>query len=396
MARHREVTRRPEVVRALATAGVVLGVALLGLIAASGVRAFLAYQSVEREPFAQASAVREKISTMTPEQRESLRSQERDAELADLALQEDQQRFAAQFEADLQAGIAATRADLEPSDPFDLPTASSPALPDSLFASYLLVGSEGPRADSIIFVLLPSDGSSPIMTSLPRDLYVKNPCTDQYSRLNSGLGGCRGFAGGAELLSLMVQGFTGIEVDHFVRIGFGGFADVIDALGGVDICVDNAVRDWHTGVLPGTVALDISAGCSHVGGDQALAWVRTRHTEELVDGEWRPVPGASDLTREQHQQEMLFKAADRIASLGSLSAFSNVASSVAGVIHLDSRFAFGDAVSLAWSFRGVSSSSVRRVHVSVDDYITKQGAWVLIPTSTFNELLAKVYPAAAR
>lgn len=378
MARHRETIKRPEVVRALTTAGVVLGVALLGLIAASGVRAFLAYQSVEREPFAQAAEVRQEIAGMTEQQRTEIRQEISAGQPVPL------------LDRDLMAIEAARRNGREPYiTPLDIPEATSPALPDSMFASYLLVGQEGPRADSMIYILLPSDGSAPIMTSLPRDLYVNNPCTDDYARLNTGLGGCKGFAGGAELLSLMVQGFTGIEVDHFARIDFGGFSNVIDALGGVDICVDNPVRDWRA-------QLDLPAGCSHVGGDQALAWVRTRHTEELVDGEWRPVPGASDLTREQHQQEMLFKVADRIASLGSLSAFSNVASSVAGVIHLDSRFAFGDAVSLAWSFRGVSSSSVRRVHVSVDDYITNQGAWVLIPTSTFNELLAKVYPAAKR
>jgi len=164
---------------------------------------------------------------------------------------------------------------------------------------------------------------------------------------------------------------------------------VIDALGGVDVCVDNPVRDWRA-------QLDLPAGCSHVGGDQALAWMRTRHTEEFVDGEWRPVAGASDLTREQHQQDMLFKVAGRLASFGSLGAFSNAASTVAGVIHLDSRFAFGDAVSLAWSFRGISSSQVPRVHVSVKNYITSQGAWVLLPTATFNEALAKVYPTAKR
>jgi anionic cell wall polymer biosynthesis LytR-Cps2A-Psr (LCP) family protein len=187
----------------------------------------------------------------------------------------------------------------------------------------------------------------------------------------------------------MVQDYTGIEVDHFARIDFSGFADIINALGGVDVCVDNPVRDAKA-------QLDLPAGCTHVNGDQALAWVRTRHTEEYVDGEWRPVAGASDLTREQHQQEMLFKIADRMASFGSLSAFSSVANKVASVVHLDSRFAFGDAVSLAWNFRGITASQVRRVHISVKDYVTSTGAWVLLPTNTFNAELAKVYPAAAR
>ncbi|HDL49448.1 MAG TPA: hypothetical protein ENH33_05760, partial [Actinobacteria bacterium] len=289
MGRHRAWTRRPEVVRALLMAAIVLGVALLGFIAASGVRAFQAYRSVEREPFAQAAKVRQGIARMTDEQRSEVRQEASAGQPVPL------------FDRDLMAIETARRNGRQPYFvPLNIPEATSPALPDSMFASYLLVGQEGPRADSMILILLPSDGSSPIMTSLPRDLYVKNPCTDEYARLNTGLGGCKGFAGGAELLSLMVQDYTGIEVDHFVRVDFGGFADVIDALGGVEICVDNPVRDWRA-------QLDLPAGCSHVGGDQALAWVRTRHTEEYVDGVWRPVPGASDFTRERHQQEMLFK-----------------------------------------------------------------------------------------
>ncbi|NIA25268.1 MAG: hypothetical protein GWP04_06830 [Gammaproteobacteria bacterium] len=383
MARHRIPTKRPEVVRALLAAAIVLGVVLLGFIAASGVRAFQAYRSIEREPFAEAAEVRQGIAQMTDEQRAEIRQ-----EIS--AGQEEAGQSIPLLDRDLLAIVTAQRNGRQPYFiPFNVPEATSPALPDSMFASYLLVGQEGPRADSMIFVLLPSDGSSPIMTSLPRDLYVKNPCTDEYARLNTGLGGCRGFAGGAELLSLMVQDYTGIEVDHFARIDFGGFAAVIDALGGVDLCVDNPVRDWRS-------ELDLPAGCSHIGGDQALAWVRTRHTEEYVDGEWQPMRGVSDFTRERHQQEMLFKVADRLASFGSLSAFSDVANQIAGVIHLDSRFAFGDAVSLAWSFRGISSSQVKRVRVSVEDHITDRGAWVLLPTAMFNEALAKVYPAAKR
>jgi LCP family protein required for cell wall assembly len=378
MGKHRDELKRPEVVRAFVAIAVVVGVAVLGFLAASGVRAYQAYHSVEREEFASASEVRSKIAGRTPEQiaaavaAASLDFQPPllDKDLLTLVVAERNQR---------QATIV----------PFELPTATSPALPDGMFASYLLVGQEGPRADAMLFILLPSDGSAPIIASLPRDLYVNNPCIDDYARLNTGLGGCKGVAGGAELLALMVQDYTGIEVDHFARIDFSGFADIINALGGVDICVDNPVRDAKA-------QLDLPAGCTHVNGDQALAWVRTRHTEEYVDGEWRPVAGASDLTREQHQQEMLFKIADRMASLGSLSAFSSVAGKVASVVHLDSRFAFGDAVSLAWSFRGITASDVRRVHISVKDYVTSAGAWVLLPTNTFNAELAKVYPAAAR
>jgi LCP family protein required for cell wall assembly len=378
MGKHRDAVKRPEVVRALITVGVVVAVAALGFVAATGVRALQAYRSIERESYASASEVRAQIDNRTQEQKtEALQEAARDAQPPLL-------------DKDLLALVVAERNNRVPViTPFELPEATSPVLPDGMFASYLLVGQEGPRADAMLLILLPSDGSAPIIVSLPRDLYVNNPCIDDYARLNTGLGGCKGVAGGAELLALMVKDYTGIEVDHFARIDFSGFADIIDALGGVDVCVDNPVRDAKA-------QLDLPAGCTHVNGTQALAWVRTRHTEEYVDGEWQRVPGASDLTREQHQQEMLFKIAGRLASFSSLSAFSSVANQVASVVHLDSHFAFGDAVSLAWSFRGITASQVRTVHISVENYVTPAGAWVLLPKETFNAELAKVYPAAAR
>jgi hypothetical protein len=73
-----------------------------------------------------------------------------------------------------------------------------------------------------------------------------------------------------------------------------------------------------------------------------------------------------------------------------------VATSLAGTVALDSGFSFGDAVSLAWQFRGTDASDVKRISIPVRDYVTSAGAYVLVPTATFNEALAKVYPAATR
>lgn len=365
-------------VRALVIAGVFLVIAVLGYVTSIGVQALQAYRSVEREPFASAAEVRQRILnnvTTTSTTTASQTTVETAPPLIDV---------------DVLAGVVADRNERGPIEPpFSIPDAASPPLPDDMFTSYLLVGQEGYRADAMLFVLLPSDGSSPIIASLPRDLYVMNPCKNQYARLNTGLGGCKGVAGGAELLSLMVYDYTGIEVDHFARIDFSGFVSVIDALGGIDVCVETPLRDSQS-------KLDLPAGCSHLDGTMALAWVRSRHTERFVDGAWEHVPGASDFSRQRREQELLFKVAKQLTSYSSLSAFSSVAQQVAGVIHLDAHFAFGDAVKLAWRFRGISQSQVNTVKVSVDNYRTPNGALVLAPTATFNSDLAKVYPKAAR
>jgi LCP family protein required for cell wall assembly len=364
---------------------VFFGVAGVLLVAISGWRAWSAYQDIQRVPFEDSASAAEVLSTIPDSEVEDLRAAEDAAEEA--ARLAEQLELEAELLAELEAqrrGVTRSTVEIE------IPFVTSPELPDDMFASYLLVGVEGGfRADAIIYLLQPSNGSAPIMMSLPRDLYLRNPCTQRYTRINAGLGGCAGYAGGAELLSLMVKDFTGIEVDHFARVDFSGFERVINALGGVEICVENSVRDDKS-------FLDLPAGCSRAGGDQALAWVRSRRTEEFVDGEWRRVPGVSDFTRQQKQQDMLFKIAGRMNSFASFASFSDVASSLASTVALDAGFSFGDAVSLAWQFRGVDASGVNRISIPVRDYVTGEGAYVLVPTAPFNESLARVYPAAAR
>jgi hypothetical protein len=93
---------------------------------------------------------------------------------------------------------------------------------------------------------------------------------------------------------------------------------------------------------------------------------------------------------------MLFKIAGKLNSFASFTSFSEVAQSLADTVTLDEEFSFGDAVSLAWSLRGLQASDVLRVNVAVRDYVTSGGAWVLLPTTTYNERLSLYYPAAAR
>ena len=189
------------------------------------------------------------------------------------------------------------------------PAAISPALPDDMFEAYLGVGSDasGVLADAIVLALAPTDGSAPILVSIPRDLYVRNPCHEGWSRVNAGLGGCEGFASGTELIALMVQGYTGIEVDHVARVTFDGFASVVNALGGVTVCTDNPARDPRSG-------LDLPGGCVVADGYTSLAWVRSRHTEQLIDGTWQVVAG-SDFNRQSRQQDVLFQLAGKIGLL---------------------------------------------------------------------------------
>lgn len=222
------------------------------------------------------------------------------------------------------------------------------------YDTYMVVGSDigDYRADVIILVMLPSDGSAPIMVSLPRDLYLPNRCAEGYTRLNANFNGCGDEINGATLLSGAVADFTGVEVDHFALFTFDGFEEIIDEVGGVEICVDHAVRDRKA-------FLDLPAGCTDATGAQALAWVRSRSTLEYVDGLWRTMEGVSDLTRNERQQDVILSMLQTASQFDSPQELAGVVRSVGNAFTLDNQLRLTDAVSLAWD---LSRTQARRHH----------------------------------
>ena len=267
--------------------------------------------------------------------------------------------------------------------------AVSPLLPDEMFTSVLLIGADasGALADSIILILLPSDGSVPLLASIPRDLYVENPCKRFDTKINANLGGCKGVASGPEQLSIAVEKFTGVRVDHFARINFGGFANVVDWMGGVTICVKAPTRDVHSG-------LDIPAGCTQADGATALAWARSRHTEQLVGGTWTPI-AASDFTRQRHQQDMLFQLGKKLASYSSVASLGTALQNLSSAVRIDDGWSIVDIASLAYRYRSLDPDQIIRLSIPTADYRTRYGEQVLLPTAKFNTVLADAYPPAA-
>jgi LCP family protein required for cell wall assembly len=270
-------------------------------------------------------------------------------------------------------------------DPYELnPHAFGEPIDDEVFESYLLVGTDasGFLADTIILALQPSSGGNPIMVSLPRDLYLWNICKNNFTRLNAGLGGCKGSASGMEMLAIMVEDYTGIPIDHVAKVSFSGFASVVNAIGGTTICVDYPTRDIKA-------QLDIPAGCQWANGATTLAWVRSRHTEQLRGEEWVQVAG-SDYARQKRQQDVLFQLAGRAANFSSPASLSSKVSAISSAIRLDSSWSLGSAVSVAWKYRGISKNSVSRFSISAEGYRTPHGAAVLLPTESFVSSLETV------
>ncbi|WP_433592377.1 LCP family protein [Nocardia sp. CA-145437] len=123
---------------------------------------------------------------------------------------------------------------------------------------------EGERTDTVILVHIPKSGR-PTLVSLPRDSYVNIPGVGK-DKLNAAFS-----VGGAKLLARTVEGATGVHIDHYVQIGFGGFANIVDAVGGIDMCLDEPMKDPLAGI-------DLPAGCQTLSGPNALGFVRSRAT----------------------------------------------------------------------------------------------------------------------
>ena len=265
-----------------------------------------------------------------------------------------------------------------------------PPVPDAKHGVFLAVGTEnqlgGLRADAILLFMLPEGGGQPLLVSLPRDLYVKSPCTQKFNRINVNLNGCREVGvTGPELLAIAVEDSTGLRVDHVTLFDFEGFQDVIDEVDGIEICVTNAVRDSKA-------ELRLNAGCSIVGGEQALAWVRSRSTLELVDGQWRSMRGVSDLTRNERQQDVILQLLTKMGDFSSLGQLTDTIESLAHAFTVDEGLSLKEAAEVAWSLRGLDPALIARIKIPVRNYTTPRGAQVLLPTMTFTELLAEIYP----
>ncbi len=267
-------------------------------------------------------------------------------------------------------------------EPYSNPHVVSPPVADEVFDTVLLIGEDasGKLADTIIMVLLPTDDSPPAMVSIPRDLYIPNPCTRDYRRVNANLWGCGEGVSGPELLAVTVEDFTGVASDHYVRVNFAGFVEVVDNLGGIEICLDHPTRDENAGLEVG------ESGCILADGTTSLAYARSRKARQLVDGQWERA-WDSDFTRQVHQRELLLGLADRLTDSSLLDLVTSF-QSLSHAFRLDKGWSVTEAVGKAWRYRDLDLSEVRQLTIPVDGYETPSGEWVVVPSRPFSDVLA--------
>jgi LCP family protein required for cell wall assembly len=155
----------------------------------------------------------------------------------------------------------------------------------------------GERSDTMLLVHVSRDHDSVSVVSLPRDSYVTIP-----GHRSNGSEGAKGTRvpsrpgkltwayqfGGPDLTVSTIKQATGVSIDHYVEVNFYGFVRMVDAIGGVDVCTEQAVDDKKSG-------LRLPAGKSHVDGLKALAFARARYS----------LTGGSDLGRIDRQQQFM-------------------------------------------------------------------------------------------
>ena len=148
-------------------------------------------------------------------------------------------------------------------------------------------------SDTILVLHIPANGERPTLVSIPRDSYVPIP-----GHGNNKINAAYAF-GGAQLLVRTVQDITGLHIDHYMGIGYVGLVDVVNALGGVRLCLPGPVVDAKAGI-------HLAKGCQTLNGKEALGFVRTRQF------------ALGDLQRVQDQRILLKAILSKLTSFGTL------------------------------------------------------------------------------
>lgn len=203
----------------------------------------------------------------------------------------------------------------------------------------------GERADTVILVHLSPERPDAIMISFPRDLLVTIPGHGD-GRLNSALA-----LGGPDLLVETIEGYSGIQIDHYVQVNIAGFLEVVDVLGGVEICLEEPLQDRYAGA-------DIPAGCGVLGGPEAAAFVRARKSDPR-----------GDLGRIERQQTFIRAAMREVVSAGTLVnplRVKRLIDAVAASVVTDDGLGTSRMFRVAWSLKGLEPDDVESVTVPAE------------------------------
>lgn len=204
---------------------------------------------------------------------------------------------------------------------------------------YTLGESDGERGDTVMLISLGANRRTAGVVSFPRDLLVRDG--DRRRKLTET------FADGPDRVVKVLQATTGVPIHHYVEVSIPGFIGVVEAVGGVDICLEKALHDPKSGA-------DFQAGCHHFDPRAALAYVRSRATER------------GDFDRMERQQTLMRALLKRLTALRTLvdvPRLFDVVERVARNVTTDSELGPRGMTVLAVQLRRLAAGSVPMITV---------------------------------
>jgi len=273
------------------------------------------------------------------------------------------------------------------------------------FDVYMLIGSDersgetvetrgnviGKRADVIILSLINKTSNQTALLSFPRDLLIKNTCTEKLERINASYSK-NNCGNSAENLAAAIYSISGLKVDHFASFDFKGFESIIDSVGGIEICVDVTQREGYS--------FELQKGCQTVNGLTTLNWVVSRSTEVLVgekitdnngndNSTWELMSGVSDLTRIVRQQYVVTQLINELSQFNSINELNTLVKALEKTFTIDENLTINKAVELLWTFRDFDLSKVKKLTTPIDYVTLEDGRQVLVLKENLYDFMEK-------
>ncbi len=231
------------------------------------------------------------------------------------------------------------------------------------------------HTDSMMLLSVDPVSKTVVMLSIPRDMWVDIPGYGQGKITEANFDGdAYGYPGGGPALAVKtVELSLGVNVDHYVRIDFNAFTTFIDAIGGIDVDVPEAIDDpTYPDNNNGYDPFYLPAGHQHLNGYNALRYARTRHS------------GQGDLDRARRQQQVIMAVRDKVLNLGLLPMLIMKAPSLYQTLSSDIKMdlTLNDVIALSLLGAQIPKQNITSVVIDynyVSDATTPDGQEVLIP-----------------
>ena len=231
------------------------------------------------------------------------------------------------------------------------------------------------RTDVMVIVSINRSAGTVSMLSIPRDLYVYIP-DHEVARINIAYGyGQHDGTGGFERLAETIRYNLGLQIDHYARVDFADFKNIVDALGSIEIAVDCAIQDWRLiepdldpTVEENWAMYTLPVGVHEMDGDLALWYARSRRT-------------SSDFDRGRRHQQLLRALWARIRELNLLDQLSDIYPQALETVETDLQLS--DMLDLMPLALGLDPSRIAsytfRPNIETRSWLSPEGSDVLVP-----------------